>query len=193
MNTMQALSAAEIKELDVFLLSDDRPENSMDISTLNGFFAALALNPELITPNEYFPFIWDMVNGKDAPAFSSMEQAAHIFQLVTHYYSSVAESIVGGEFEPLFVPLVREDGSSFSDAEGWCGGFMYGVMLSPDPWAAIFEKHPEFLAPMVSLGTEDGWEELQKSADARQAAQDASQSIAAAVVSLRDCFGRKDG
>ena len=191
MNPMQALSDDEIDELDDFLMSEEVPENGMDISTLDGFFAALVLNPRLIMPSEYLPWIWDMERGEDAPAFASLAQANHILQLVMRYYNSVMITIGNDDFAPLFYTLAQEDDSEFFDAEGWSEGFMRGVFLFVEPWEEIFEKHPEFLAPMVLLGTEQGWDTLEKNADSKQATQDAYESIAGAVALLYDHFSEQ--
>lgn len=191
MNPTQALSDDEIDELDDFLMSEGMPEDGMDISALDGFFAALVLNPRLIMPSEYLPWIWDMEQGEDAPAFASLEQANHILQLVMRYYNSVLTTIGSDDFAPLFYTLAQEDGSEFFDAEGWSEGFMRGVFLFVEPWEEIFEKYPEFLAPMVLLGTEQGWNTLEKSSDSKQATQDAYESIAGAVALLHDHFSEQ--
>lgn len=188
MNPTQALSDDEIDELDVFLMSEAMPEDGMDISTLDGFFAALVLNPRLIMPSEYLPWVWDMEHGEDAPTFASLEQADHILQLLMRYYNSVLDTIDKDDFAPLFYTLAQEDDSEFFDAECWAEGFMCGVFLFVEPWEEIFDKYPEFLAPMVLLGTEHGWDALEKMADSRQATQEAYESIAEAVALLYDHF-----
>jgi uncharacterized protein len=188
MNPTQALSDDEIDALDVFLMSEEMPENCMDISTLDGFFAAIVLNPKLIMPNEYLPWIWDMEEGEEGPAFESLEQANYILQLLMRYYNSVLESVSNDDFAPLFYTLEQEDGSEFFDAEGWCEGFMCGVLLFADAWQDILENHAEFLAPMVLLGTEQGWEELERSEDNMQVTQDAYESISVVVGLMYDHF-----
>lgn len=189
MKPTQVLSDAEIDELDDFLMSDDTPDNCMDISALDGFLAALVLNPRLIMPSEYLPWIWDMEEGCDAPSFASVEQANHILQLVMRYYNGVLDAIANDDFAPLFYISEQEDGSF--DAEGWCEGFMRGVYLFGDPWAEIFEKHRILIAPMVLLGTESGWEMLEKSTDVKQATQEAYESIAVAVARLFEHFSEQ--
>ncbi len=188
MKPTQVLSDAEIDELDDFLMSDDTPDNCMDISALDGFLAALVLNPRLIMPSEYLPWIWDMEEGCDAPSFASVEQASHIMGLVMRYYNGVLDAIGNDDFAPLFYTLAQPDGSEFYDAEGWCEGFMRGVYLFGEPWAEIFEKHRVLIAPMVLLGTESGWEMLEKSADIKRATQEAYESIADAVARLFEHF-----
>ena len=191
MNPMQALSDDEIDELDVILMSETMPDDSMDISMLDGFFAALALNPRLIMPGEYLPWIWDIELGEEAPVFASLEQANHILQLVMRYYNSVLAAVGNDDFAPLFYTLEQEDGSEFFDAEGWCEGFMRGVFLFEEPWNEVLEKHPEYLAPMVLLGTEHGWDMLKECEDEKQATQEAYESIAGAVSLLYEYFSEQ--
>ena len=191
MNPTQPLSDDEIDALDVFLMSEDMPDNCMDISTLDGFFASLVLNPRLIMPGEYLPWIWDMEQGAEAPAFESLEQANYILQLMMRYYNSVLDAISNDEFSPLFYTLEQEDGSEFFDAEGWCEGFMCGVFLFAEAWQDVFENHAEFLSPMVLLGTEHGWDELEKAEDNMQVTQDAYESIAVVVGLIYDHFSEQ--
>lgn len=186
MNPTQALNDNEIDELDDFLMSEDTPESCMDISTLDGFLAAIVLNPSLIVPGEYLHWIWDMEGGLKGPAFASLDQANHIMQLLMRYYNSVQDAICNGGFAPLLYILEQDDDSEYFDAEGWCEGFLLGVTLFGEQWAETLENYPELFIPMVLLGTEDGLAELGKSADVSQAAQDACEAIASAVAILHE-------
>jgi uncharacterized protein len=188
MKPTHALSDSEIDELDDFLLSDDVPENCMDISTLDGFFAALVLNPKLFMPSEYLPWIWDMEEGEDAPGFTSMEQANRIMALLMRYYNGVLDAIADNHFAPMFYTLAQEDGSKYYEAEGWAEGFMLGVFLFIEPWKVVFENDQEYLAPMVLLGTQQGSELLDRSADVKQAKKEAYDSIAGAIDLLYEYF-----
>lgn len=48
----------DIERLDAFLMSDDEPENCMQISNLDGFLTGILCSPDLIMPSEWFPDIW---------------------------------------------------------------------------------------------------------------------------------------
>jgi uncharacterized protein len=183
MKQMQALTAAEIDELDDFLMSDDTPDNCMDISALDGFLTALVLNPDVIMPSEYLPWVWDMEEGVTPPSFASVEQTNHITQLVMRYYNSVLDAIANDHFSPLFYIL---DDESY-DAQSWSEGFMRGVYLFSEPWIEIFEKHHALIAPMVLLGTQSGWEMLETRTDSQLAIQQAYESIAD-TVGLLDAY-----
>lgn len=187
-NPAQPLNDNELDELDIFLLSEDMPENAMDISMLDGFFAALVLNPQLIMPSEYLRWIWDAEKGEDEPAFPSMDGANRILGLIMRHYNSVLEAIDNDQFEPLFYALAQEDDSEFYDAEGWCMGFMLGVTVFNEPWGTVINERHELLAPMVLLGTEAGWDLLEQSKDSKRATQGAYESIADAVSMLYEYF-----
>jgi uncharacterized protein len=69
------LTDEEIKELDEFLLEAEGIEESMDISTLDGFFTAIVCGPKTIMASEWMRWVWDMQSGKDAPEFKDQAQA----------------------------------------------------------------------------------------------------------------------
>jgi uncharacterized protein len=188
MNNSQALNDQEFDTLDKFMLSDDMPENAMDISMLDGFFASLVLHPQLILPSQYLPWIWDAEQGRDEPAFASIDEVNRILGLITRHYNSVQDAIESDQFEPLFFTLEQEDGSEFFDAEGWCMGFMLGATVFNEPWDAVFKDRPELVSPMVLLGTETGWDLLEKSKDMKRATQGAYESIADRVAQLYEYF-----
>lgn len=162
MDAERALSDEELDELDAFLMSETLSEEAMDLSTLDGFFAAIALNPEFVLPSQWLPWVWDMEAGEETPAFENAEQAERVSGLLLRHYNNVQDMIGEGRFAPLMYTLAQEDGSEFYDAEGWSIGFMLGVSLFQDTWQPIFDEHGEWLAPMMLLGTEEGWEKLEE-------------------------------
>ena len=186
--TDQPLSEDELDALDAFLMSDASPENGMDISTLDGFLAAIILNPGIVLPSQWLPWVWDMEDAEDEPAFRNMEEAQKITSFVMRHYNTVSASIGNDRFEPLLFELRQDDGSEFFDAEGWCAGFMLGVSAFIDPWRPVLEQHAALIAPMVLLGTEQGWKMLEVSRDNGEATRQAYESIPAAVEALNAYF-----
>ncbi len=188
MNLDLPLSEDELDELDVFLMSEAVPEEGMEISTLDGFLAAIVLNPQVILPSQWLPWVWDMENGEASPEFTDAQQANRIIGLLMRYYNTLAKSIDGGWFDPLLVELEQPDGSEFFDAEGWCEGFMLGASVFQDAWRAVFEAHTELVAPMVLLGTEMGWKMLEENGNNEEATRQAYEAIPAAVAALHEHF-----
>jgi uncharacterized protein len=68
------LSDEEIRELDIFLMSDATPDECMDIVALDGFLTALAIGPELVPPSVWLPLVW---GGEMEPVFESSASRAH--------------------------------------------------------------------------------------------------------------------
>ncbi len=85
------LNDQELDELDAFLDSDTLSEDSMDLSTMDGFFAAIALNPEFILPGQWLPWVWDMEEGEETPAFANAEEADRIHGLLLRHYNHVQD------------------------------------------------------------------------------------------------------
>ncbi len=188
MDIDQALNDAELDELDGFLTSEAVSEDTMDISTLDGFYTAISLNPEFVMPSQWLPWVWDMEAGEETPPFENEAQASRINNLLLRHYNSVQDMIGEGRFAPLMYTLEQEDGSEFFDAESWSMGFMLGVELFRDIWLPMIEEHPEWLAPVILLGTEEGWEELEESEDEREKARAAYETIPAMVETLFQHF-----
>ena len=92
--TAQPLSEAELDDLDAFLMSDAMPEDGMDISTLDGFLAAVVLNPDVVLPSQWLPWVWDMDDAEDEPVFKSAEEAERITGLIMRHYNIDRKSVV---------------------------------------------------------------------------------------------------
>ncbi|WP_227509549.1 UPF0149 family protein, partial [Ferrovum myxofaciens] len=189
MNVNQPLTDDEINELDDFLLSDKSPGSCMDISTFDGFLAAVVLNPDVILPSHWLPWVWDMDNGEESPEFDTLDEASRISNLIMRHYNTVATTIDEDRFGPLLFVLPQPDNSEFYDAEGWCEGFMLGAAVFLEPWwRSIMKDRTELVAPMVLLGTEPGWEILSESADEKRAIQEAYESIPDVIEALHTYF-----
>ena len=178
------LSQEEIHELDVFLMSDMTSDESMDIVTLDGFLTALAIGPELVPPSVWLPLVW----GRDKdPVFESAAQAERIIALLMRRFNDICRMF--GENATDFEPLLytREvDGETVWIGEDWCAGFMEAIDLSIDDWRSLFDDKPgcALLAPILKLGTEIGWEELEAAADPEAESEAALEALGAAVEAI---------
>jgi uncharacterized protein len=89
----ETLTDAEFEQLDELLMSDVMPESGMDVSTLDGFLAAVLLNPDLILPSEWLPWVWDMEDAEASPDFADLKAAEHALALIMGHYNDVARAI----------------------------------------------------------------------------------------------------
>ncbi len=172
------LSEEELDELNEFLLSDTVSEECMDASMLDGFLAALVVGPEAIPFNEWIDVVW---GGEEAPVFASQEQAQRVIDLIVRHMNSIADDL---EQEPeVYDPIFYQDGDELV-AEGWCGGFIEGMMRRAEAWEELFEAgHGHLLQPIMQVAgvTDDETEQPALSPAERQ---ETIPLIAPAVVEL---------
>jgi uncharacterized protein len=159
------LSAAELDELEAFLMSGATPDECMDIVTLDGFLTALVVGPELVPPSLWLPTVW---GGTNEPMFESSQQAERIIGLVLRRMNAINEMF--GENTSGFEPLhyARETGDETHRlADDWCVGFMCAIELAGNAWEPLFddETNRVLLMPILMLGTEEGQDEIEAAAD----------------------------
>lgn len=97
------LSDDAIDELDRFLLEVEGIDASMDISMLDGYFAAILSGPKTILPSEWLRWVWDTERGEDSPVYETMEQAQRIMGLLMRYMNRIAATLIEApeEYEPF--------------------------------------------------------------------------------------------
>jgi uncharacterized protein len=166
MNLNVPLSDAEFEQLESFLMSEDTPEECMDISMLDGFLTALVLGPETVLPSEWLALVW---GGNEGPQFSSLEQANQILQLVMRHMNGIILGLMAEpqEFAPVFYERRDEQGRLCTLPEEWCTGFMQGVALRHQAWQPILEddEAAELLIPIQLFGTDKGHEWMESVPD----------------------------
>jgi uncharacterized protein len=99
-SSLLGASDFDLDHLDAFLMSDRAPEDSMQLSDLDGFLAGIAIGPELIMPSEW-PVIW----GNAEPEFESMEEAQRILSAIMGRYNEILHLLQHApeEFKPIFL------------------------------------------------------------------------------------------
>jgi len=155
-----SLTDEEIEELDRFLQGI---EESMDVSTLDGFFTAIVCGPKTIMPSEWMRWVWDMECGEDAPEFESQDQAQRILGLLMRHMNDITETL--NEAPEQYEPLLMEnpnDGNPIPIIDEWCSGFMKGVLLDSEGWLPVTVGKPDWMSTILLYGTEEGWDQLKK-------------------------------
>ncbi len=142
-----------IDELDEFLMSDQTPDDCMQLSDLDGFLTGIVVGPELIMPSEWMPAIWQ--GGE--PEFEDMERAERIMGVIMARYNEIIHLL---DDEPgAFEPILYEAPDGRMLAADWAEGFMEAFGLRVDAWDALFEDEDGqwLLAPiMAHLHDKDG-------------------------------------
>ena len=156
------LTDEELDELDQFLLHAEGLEESMDISTLDGFLTAIVCGPKTIMPSEWLPWVWDMECGQDTPTFKDQAQAQRILGLVMRHMNDIAATLYQApqNYEPLLMENPN-DGNAIPIIDEWCSGFMKGVHLDSDGWVPVLIGKPDWMSTIKMYGTEEGWKVLE--------------------------------
>src|SRR3954449_9566564 len=92
-----SFSDAALDLLDAYLLSDRSPPESMQLSVLDGFLTGIAIDPELVMPSEWLPYVW----GGEDPVFDDQEQASAILPATMGRYKAILRETQAGTIEPL--------------------------------------------------------------------------------------------
>lgn len=167
---------ANLEKLDIYLSSNESPDECMMLSDLDGFLHGVACSPVPISAEEWMP-VGLGGSPEDVPDWV-LESIALIF-----------DSIIQGltfdppEIEPIF--WESEEGQVI--AMDWCEGFMQAVSLRPKEWLRLTESGigGQFITPiMVHLLDDEGnsvmgipQEKLAEALD--QAAAEIPQSVVA--------------
>jgi len=159
MNLFTPLSSADIEELDAFLMSDATGDHAMDISMLDGFLTALVIGPAQVPPATWFPKVWD----RPEMTWASAEQAERMGGLVLRHMNSLAACFQeeAESFEPLTY-FREEDGKEEEVIDGWCQGFVHGMLLDNAAWEPLLDSdaHEAMLLPLMLFGTVSGQKQL---------------------------------
>ncbi|MCH7574813.1 MAG: UPF0149 family protein [Candidatus Marinimicrobia bacterium] len=165
-NVSKPFSDAEIDALSEFLISDESPEECMDISTLDGFLTGLVIGPDTIMPSRWLPVVWGETK-EDQIVWETPERAERIMGLVMRLYNSIVQNfqIDPPDFNPLFY-INKVEGKEYTIIDEWCWGFMQSVELAPQSWLLLLEQENQAAAiyPISLHGTEEGWDLLSKDA-----------------------------
>ncbi len=166
-------------------MSDESPENCMQISDLDGFLTAIVVGPELIQPSEWMPVVW----GGESPEFADDAQATTILGAVLGRYNEIAQSLA--KIPPEIDPIFWETKDGLAIAGDWAEGFMDAMSLRPEAWSEMLEDETEGLplVPILSLtGSENESPVLAGGSDELEALQaDATDMIPSCIVKI-DAF-----
>jgi uncharacterized protein len=172
----------DLEALDAYLMSDESPENCMQLSDLDGFLTAIVVGPELIKPSEWLPVVW----GQDSPEFETEEQAKLILGSIMARYNEIARSLSGvpAELEPIF--WETKDGIAI--AGDWAEGFMGAMQLRPGAWAELLddEKSGRFMIPILAFVSDEEDSVLPRQTEERKKLVEAAANL------IPDCVVKID-
>jgi uncharacterized protein len=151
-----------IELLEYYLDHHGNDHSVLDVSELDGYFAALACAPHMIMPSVWMPGLW---GGEErSPRWESVEDLQEFNQLIMTFYNYVMAGMNEGEHEAMF--MMREvDDQSYTIVDEWCEGFLRGIKLWGPISATDAIAVEKALEPIRLFATERGFERLDKLKD----------------------------
>ena len=171
---MFELSEADYKELEDFLISEESPEDCMDISMLDGFLAAILIGPETTQPYDWLNYVFRPKSERESKMVSTEKMQRILELIMTHYNITAAKFLTNPDsYKPMFYERTVE-GKTYTIVDEWCMGFMTGTVISGDSWEPLIkhEKHYALLAAIATYGTEEGWEDLKNDPELKKIPHD---------------------
>lgn len=142
--TDQPLTDEEFERLANFL--DSIGPTTMNLETLDGYFAALIAGPDMVMPSEYLPPIW----GEDF-SFDSDDHASDILDLLMRHWNTIAGELLRTLSEPhVYLPVLLQDKAAVAHGNDWAQGFLLGMQMRAASWQELLDSE-EHGGPMVII------------------------------------------
>jgi uncharacterized protein len=180
-----------LERLETLLLEQVVPHGGMTLEMLDGYFSALAVGPEPVTPGEFLPLVWGEAQAEDPD--HAQVRTDLLMQLWNHILWRVGQppeedaeegqgSGVRAELMPLLLMPETEDEEDEEDplagipenfplGVAWATGFLQGVALRGEAWQAWLANDEDFLDDMsmvLTLSVLDAEHAAQMEMDADQ-------------------------
>lgn len=196
----QALSDAELAELEGYLGSEALPEACMDLEMLDGFLVAIVVGPDPVTSSEWLPLALGFMDEGDGELeFRDEREGERIIELITRYYNSVA--IVLQETPEAYAPLFYESQAEEDEDDGqvplgllWAEGFLAGVALRQEEWQPLVDDDDasELTMPVLALAAPEDDPELGNAARDPDTRRQLLEMLPQAVVAIRDYWTSRE-
>jgi uncharacterized protein len=145
----------DLDAVEDYLNSDLAPDNTMDLSELDGFLTAVALSPEPIPPEEWVMAIFD----DDPPDFEDEDHADAVLGGILARFNEIMDGLDTGP--PDFAPIFWQQADGRTVAEDWAVGFMHAVSMRAMAWEPVLDDDDSamLLIPIAALAGLSGPEE----------------------------------
>lgn len=151
-------SSDSVDVLEKYLSYFANESSILNVSELDGFFAALACAPQMIAPSQWMPQIWG--GQSQMPEWESEDEFKVVVAALMNYYNQVMQYFQDGNFKPLFLESKKADGSESLIVEDWCEGFARGLSAWGEMPPAQMDKLLLLIEPITLFITAEGYAAL---------------------------------
>jgi uncharacterized protein len=133
-------------EQELHALGDD----AMLIEEFDGFVAGLLVCPEMISPNEWLPLIWNREGQAEQSPLENLDHANRLFGLIMLNYNDVVLALMNRpeRYRALF-PVDARNGDIIWEI--WVEGFAAALSLRPAVWRQLLDADRETANAMAGL------------------------------------------
>ena len=131
------LSDPDVSELDELLQALPEELDPLDVEMLDGFLAAILLQPEPVPPSAWLPFVFD-AQGRGTTLSADDAATQRAIELIMRRHNELAAYIAAREpFDPILFELEDDDGATLTGKaaiaalEPWAEGFMNALAAFP--------------------------------------------------------------
>jgi uncharacterized protein len=131
------LNETEVSELDELLHAVPEDFDPLDVEMLDGFLTAILLQPEVVMPSAWLPFVFD-AQGREGTHHSDLATAQRTLELIMRRHNELAAYIAAREpFDPILFELEDDEGvpltgrAAIAALEPWAVGFMNALSAFP--------------------------------------------------------------
>jgi uncharacterized protein len=176
-----ALKQDEMDWLASFLKSDGLPSDAMTVEEIDGFFCALAIEPDRVKARRLMPLIY-----RSAPTspFKTHDAGPRVGELIVRMWNTILDRLDAGvAHRPLLLPSDKPKGQL------WAKAFFEGMEWLESDWAERVGAEEEmvvFAGPIADLGSDDGEEHE----GFRMTPERRAECVAALPASILGLYGR---
>ena len=148
------LDSVLINRVDEDSVTEDSDLGILCVSELDGFLTAIVSGPETVVPSRWLSAVW----GDFEPTWDSIDEANRFMELVFRLMNFNAVVLIEEpeSFEPLF--LEKDcNGKTVLVVDEWCEGFLRGVELTREQWAAGGKEVDELMLPILGFCEASSW------------------------------------
>jgi uncharacterized protein len=148
------LDSVLLNRIDEDSVTEGSDEGILCVSELDGFLTAIVSGPVTVVPSRWLPAVW----GDFEPTWDSIEEANTFMNLVMRLmnFNAVVLTEEPERFEPLFLEREWKDKKALVVDE-WCEGFLRGVELTGELWAAGGTEIQDMMRPILGFCEASNW------------------------------------
>ena len=125
-------------------------DDAMLIEEFDGFVAGLLVCPEMISPNEWLPLVWNREGPAEQSPLEDLDHANRLFGLIMDNYNDVVLTLMNRpeRYRALF-PVDARNGDIIWEV--WVEGFAAALSLRPAAWQQLLDADRETANAMTGM------------------------------------------